>query len=49
MVASHHGEYAFGAPKLPMTLEAIALQFIDALDAKLHWYIAAFSIRGSYR
>ena len=35
MVASHHGEYAFGAPKLPMTLEAIALHFIDALDAKL--------------
>ncbi|MDA7992996.1 MAG: HD domain-containing protein [Pirellulales bacterium] len=35
MVASHHGEYAFGAPKLPMTLEAIALHSIDALDAKL--------------
>lgn len=35
MVASHHGEYAFGAPKLPMTLEAITLQFIDGLDAKL--------------
>ena len=25
MIVSHHGEYAFGSPKLPMTLEAVAL------------------------
>jgi 3'-5' exoribonuclease len=36
MIVSHHGEYAFGSPKLPMTLEAIALAFLDNLDAKLH-------------
>ena len=24
MILSHHGEYEFGSPKLPMTLEAIA-------------------------
>jgi 3'-5' exoribonuclease len=36
MIVSHHGEYEYGAPKLPMTLEAIALHQIDNLDAKLH-------------
>ena len=35
MVASHHGHYEFGAPKLPMTLEAIALHHLDHMDAKL--------------
>lgn len=36
MVVSHHGEYEFGSPKLPMTLEAIALHLLDNLDAKLY-------------
>jgi 3'-5' exoribonuclease len=36
MVVSHHGEYEFGSPKLPMTLEAIALHYLDNLDAKLY-------------
>ncbi len=36
MILSHHGEYEFGSPKLPMTLEAIALHFLDNLDAKMH-------------
>src|SRR5215831_1707666 len=36
MIVSHHGEYEFGSPKLPMTLEAIALHQLDNLDAKLH-------------
>jgi len=36
MIVSHHGEYAYGSPKLPMTLEAIALHQLDNLDAKLH-------------
>ncbi|MCX7428935.1 MAG: OB-fold nucleic acid binding domain-containing protein [Planctomycetia bacterium] len=35
MIVSHHGEYEFGSPKLPMTLEAIALAYLDNLDAKL--------------
>jgi len=35
MVISHHGEYAFGSPKLPMTLEAVALHHLDNFDAKL--------------
>ncbi|MCL4207780.1 MAG: HD domain-containing protein [Pirellulaceae bacterium] len=36
MIVSHHGEYEFGSPKLPMTLEAIALHYLDNLDAKMH-------------
>jgi len=35
MIVSHHGEYAYGSPKLPMTLEAIALHFLDNLDSKI--------------
>ena len=36
MIVSHHGQYEFGSPKLPMTLEAIALHHLDNLDAKIH-------------
>ena len=36
MIVSHHGQYDFGSPKLPMTLEAIALHLLDNLDAKIH-------------
>ena len=36
MIVSHHGQYDFGSPKLPMTLEAIALHYLDSLDAKIH-------------
>jgi 3'-5' exoribonuclease len=35
MIVSHHGEYEFGSPKLPMTLEAVALYHLDNLDAKV--------------
>jgi 3'-5' exoribonuclease len=36
MIVSHHGEYEYGSPKLPMTLEAIALHFLDNLDSKIY-------------
>jgi 3'-5' exoribonuclease len=36
LIVSHHGEYEFGSPKLPMSREAIALHLIDNLDAKVH-------------
>jgi 3'-5' exoribonuclease len=36
MIVSHHGTLEFGSPKLPMTLEAIALHYLDNLDAKIH-------------
>jgi 3'-5' exoribonuclease len=34
-ILSHHGKLEFGSPKLPMTPEALALSFIDDLDAKM--------------
>ena len=35
MILSHHGEPEYGAVKVPMTLEAITLHYIDTLDSKL--------------
>jgi 3'-5' exoribonuclease len=35
-VVSHHGEYEFGSPKRPKTLEAFALHYADDLDAKMN-------------
>ena len=35
MIASHHGSYEFGSPRLPMTPEAVALHHLDNLDAKV--------------
>ncbi len=39
MIVSHHGSYEFGSPRLPMTPEAIALHYLDNLDAKLHSFL----------
>jgi 3'-5' exoribonuclease len=36
MIVSHHGTHEFGSPVVPMTPEAIALHYLDNLDAKLH-------------
>lgn len=36
LIVSHHGTLEFGSPRLPMTPEAIALHYIDNLDAKIH-------------
>ena len=36
MIVSHHGPPEFGSPKLPMTPEAVALHYLDNLDAKIH-------------
>jgi 3'-5' exoribonuclease len=38
MIVSHHGEYEYGSPKLPMTIEAVALFCLDNLDAKVHTF-----------
>ena len=43
LIASHHGEYQFGSPTLPRTPEAIALHYIDNLDAKLEMMADAYS------
>ena len=36
MILSHHGQYDFGSPVLPMTKEAEMLHFIDNLDSKMN-------------
>ncbi len=36
MIVSHHGQLEHGSPRVPMTLEAIALHHIDDMDAKLN-------------
>ncbi|KAA1260362.1 3'-5' exoribonuclease YhaM [Rubripirellula obstinata] len=38
MVVSHHGVLEYGSPKIPVTLEAVALHHIDNLDAKMASY-----------
>ncbi len=35
MILSHHGQYEYGSPVLPLTIEAEALHFIDDFDAKM--------------
>ncbi len=35
LIGSHHGEMQFGSPVLPRTPEAMALHYIDNLDAKM--------------
>lgn len=38
LIVSHHGLLEYGSPKIPVTLEAVALHHIDNLDAKLASY-----------
>lgn len=42
MILSHHGKLEFGSPKLPMIPEAIALNFVDDLDAKMQAIASEF-------
>src|SRR5262249_25670610 len=35
LLISHHGEYEFGSPKLPMIREAVEFHYLDDLDSKL--------------
>jgi 3'-5' exoribonuclease len=35
LLVSHHGQYEWGSPRKPMTLEAIMLHYLDNLDAKI--------------
>jgi 3'-5' exoribonuclease len=36
LLLSHHGQYEFGSPKRPKTLEAVILNFLDDLDSKIN-------------
>ena len=42
MLLSHHGKLEFGSPKLPMIPEALALSFLDDLDAKMQAMASEF-------
>ncbi len=35
IVLSHHGEFAYGSPKIPMTSEAMLVHMIDLMDSKM--------------
>jgi 3'-5' exoribonuclease len=42
LIAAHHGELQFGSPVEPKTPEAIALHFIDNLDARLEMIFSSY-------
>jgi 3'-5' exoribonuclease len=42
MIISHHGQYDFGSPKLPMFPEALMLHYLDDLDSKMESMRAHF-------
>ncbi|MGH9500964.1 MAG: 3'-5' exoribonuclease YhaM family protein [Terriglobales bacterium] len=42
LIISHHGEYEFGSPKLPMFPEALVLHYLDDLDSKMESMRAHF-------
>ena len=43
LLASHHGELAFGSPVVPKIPEAWALHYVDNLDAKMEMMSAAYA------
>jgi 3'-5' exoribonuclease len=36
IILSHHGQYEFGSPKRPKTIEATILNYLDDLDSKIN-------------
>ena len=42
LIISHHGQYEFGSPKLPMFPEALMLHYLDDLDSKMESMRAQF-------
>ncbi len=40
IILSHHGQYEFGSPKRPKTLEALLLHHLDDMDAKMNGFLA---------
>ena len=42
LIISHHGQYEFGSPKLPMFPEALLLHYMDDLDSKMESMRAHF-------
>jgi 3'-5' exoribonuclease len=44
ILISHHGQYDFGSPKLPMIREALVFHYLDDLDSKLAAARAALAL-----
>jgi 3'-5' exoribonuclease len=42
LIASHHGEHAFGSPTVPKTPEAQLLHYVDNIDAKMEMFRGAY-------
>ena len=42
LILSHHGKLEFGSPKLPMIPEALMLNFLDDMDAKMQTIATEF-------
>jgi len=38
IVLAHHGSYEFGSPKLPAVPEAVAVHYLDNIDAKVYMF-----------
>ncbi len=45
MILSHHGQYDFGSPKLPMLPEAMIFHMIDDLEAKMQAVRTEFELQ----
>jgi 3'-5' exoribonuclease len=43
LIGAHHGEPEFGSPVAPKTPEAMALHYIDNLDARLEMFAAGYA------
>src|ERR1041385_1453493 len=43
LIGAHHGEKELGSPVLPKTPEAMALHYIDNLDARLEMFAAGYT------
>ena len=43
LIGAHHGELEFGSPVAPKTPEAMALHYIDNLDARLEMFAAGYA------
>jgi len=46
MILSHHGDYIYGSPKRPKTIEALMLYYLDDLDAKVNGFQQVMGKRG---
>lgn len=46
MIIAHHGELEYGSPKKPELIEAIALHYIDNMDAKMKTFTTLMKASG---